>query len=135
VTDGAQRILYFDYGNDDYWDPPGGALPWWTVDLSPFLCPNATCNLPAGVVTGGFEAPPPTPAVHIEVQRAFRANWSIVVSLSRGRARRIAVHCAGRRAVRGLVHPSTEVSLRARCHRRPRVAIGIDPRSGGVVAP
>src|SRR3954451_3840405 len=36
---------YFDYGNDDYWDPPGGApLAWWTVDLSRFLCPTAACN-------------------------------------------------------------------------------------------
>ena len=36
---------FFDYANDDYWDPPvGPPLPWWTVNLSRFLCPNPTCN-------------------------------------------------------------------------------------------
>jgi len=36
---------FFDYGNDDYWDPPlGPPLPWWTVDLSRFLCAKPTCN-------------------------------------------------------------------------------------------
>jgi Thrombospondin type 3 repeat len=47
VADG-KRGLYFDYGNDDYWDPPAGQqLPWWTVNLSRFLCPDTTCNVPA----------------------------------------------------------------------------------------
>jgi hypothetical protein len=33
----------FDYGSNDYWDPDGGrALPWWTVNLSSFLCATAT---------------------------------------------------------------------------------------------
>jgi hypothetical protein len=42
---------FFDYHNDDYWDPPGGnPLPWWTVDLNRFLCPNATCNVVPGAV-------------------------------------------------------------------------------------
>jgi hypothetical protein len=39
---------YFDYGNDDYWDPPQGKpLAWWTVNLNRFLCDSATCNRPA----------------------------------------------------------------------------------------
>jgi hypothetical protein len=38
---------YFDYRNDDYWDPPGGALTRWTVNLSRFICPDITCNVPA----------------------------------------------------------------------------------------
>jgi hypothetical protein len=25
--------LYFDANDDDYWDPAGGALGWWTVNL------------------------------------------------------------------------------------------------------
>ena len=42
---GARNSVYFDYGNDDYWDPPNGRpLKWWTVNLSWFLCPNASCN-------------------------------------------------------------------------------------------
>jgi hypothetical protein len=42
----GQRGLFFDYGNDDYWDAPGGQpLPWWTVNLNQFLCPDASCNM------------------------------------------------------------------------------------------
>jgi hypothetical protein len=44
----GQRGLFFDYHNDDYWDPAGGALPWWTVNLNRFLCPDASCNLAPG---------------------------------------------------------------------------------------
>ena len=37
--------LYFDYGNDDYWDPPNGRpLKWWTLNLSWFICRRADCN-------------------------------------------------------------------------------------------
>lgn len=45
---------YFDYGNDDYWDPAAdpfkgssGRLGWWTVNLSRFLCPPAAPFDPA----------------------------------------------------------------------------------------
>lgn len=45
--------FYFDYGLDDYWDPAAdptsgstAKLPWWTVNLSKFLCPAAGCSLP-----------------------------------------------------------------------------------------
>jgi hypothetical protein len=48
LAGGPFNGMYFDYGNDDYWDPPQGApLGWWTVNLSRFLCPNARCNRPA----------------------------------------------------------------------------------------
>jgi len=41
----------FDHGNDDYWDPvaAGGSarLPWWTVNLSRFVCPpGGDCTRP-----------------------------------------------------------------------------------------
>jgi hypothetical protein len=50
---GGQRGQFFDYGNDDYWDPPSGqALPWWTANLNRFLCPDAACN----VATTGDDA-------------------------------------------------------------------------------
>ena len=53
----GQRGTFFDYRNDDYWDPPAGAaLPWWTVNLSRFLCPDASCNLAPGA-----DAPTPGP--------------------------------------------------------------------------
>src|SRR4051812_2775009 len=44
----GQRGTFFDYRNDDYWDPAGGALPWWTVNLNRFLCPDTSCNLVPG---------------------------------------------------------------------------------------
>jgi hypothetical protein len=46
-ADGDYQNLYFDFGNNDYWDPAGGALPRWTVNLSRFLCPNIVCNVPS----------------------------------------------------------------------------------------
>jgi len=43
---------YFDYGNDDYWDPPQGRpLGWWTVNLNRFVCTTATCNTVADAET------------------------------------------------------------------------------------
>ena len=44
----GERGLYFDYNNDDYWDPPDGALPWWTANLNRFLCPDVNCNVSGG---------------------------------------------------------------------------------------
>jgi hypothetical protein len=45
VASGAGAAAYFDYGNDDYWDPPNGRpLRWWTLNLSWFLCQNPRCN-------------------------------------------------------------------------------------------
>jgi hypothetical protein len=53
----GQRGQFFDYRNDDYWDPPGGTpLPWWTVTLNRFLCPDADCNVAPG--TAGAPAAP-----------------------------------------------------------------------------
>ena len=52
---GEYQSQYFDYGNDDYWDPPGKALGWWTVNLNRFLCSDAACNRPpAGTVAGAL---------------------------------------------------------------------------------
>ena len=49
----------FDYNNDDYWDPAANpargstaTLPWWTVNLSRFVCSTPGC---------GATPPPPTP--------------------------------------------------------------------------
>lgn len=41
----------FDHGNDDYWDPVAagrsGRLPWWTVNLSKYICPpGGDCSRP-----------------------------------------------------------------------------------------
>ena len=49
ITGGAFNSIWFDYGNDDYWDPPDGRpLGWWTLNLSRFLCTDAGCNRPDG---------------------------------------------------------------------------------------
>jgi hypothetical protein len=48
VSGGQYESLYFDYGNDDYWDPPGASLPRWTVNLNRFICADAACNTPGG---------------------------------------------------------------------------------------
>jgi hypothetical protein len=43
--DGSYEGQFFDYGNDDYWDPPGRALAYWTVNLNQFVCPDIACNI------------------------------------------------------------------------------------------
>jgi hypothetical protein len=48
---GAFGAQFFDYGNDDYWALPGQSLGHWTVDRSPFVCPDVSCNVPGGAVT------------------------------------------------------------------------------------
>lgn len=39
-------IAVWDHNRDDYWDPGGGKHPWWTTNLSRFLCPPAGCTVP-----------------------------------------------------------------------------------------
>ena len=50
--DPTQRV-FFDFNNDDYWDPAAdpasgssAKLGWWTVNLSRFLCPSTGCAQP-----------------------------------------------------------------------------------------
>jgi hypothetical protein len=69
VADGSYHGLYFDYRNDDYWDPPGGAsLPWWTVNLNRYVCADAVCNVPPGgdapPLTDPGTSPPPSPTAN-----------------------------------------------------------------------
>jgi hypothetical protein len=57
----GQRGQFFDYRNDDYWDPPAGSpLPWWTVTLNRFLCPDSSCN--GSTSTAGSSEPGAGPA-------------------------------------------------------------------------
>lgn len=51
-TGGDYEARFFDYGNDDYWALPGHSLGHWTVDQSPFLCPDVSCNVPGGSASG-----------------------------------------------------------------------------------
>jgi hypothetical protein len=42
---GGDARTLVDVGNDDYWDPPSGSpLPFWTMNLSRFLCVDASCS-------------------------------------------------------------------------------------------
>lgn len=52
ATFDSGNIPQFDYNNDDYWDVgatktanpgPGQKLPWWTLNLSKYVCPLAGC--------------------------------------------------------------------------------------------
>lgn len=54
---------YFDYGNDDYWDPVADPtsgsqqkLGWWTVNLSRFMCPSSL-DLATGMFRANCEIP------------------------------------------------------------------------------
>jgi hypothetical protein len=48
-SSGSFQRLFFDYGNDDYWDPPSGPpLSHWTVNLSRFVCLAPDCNAVEG---------------------------------------------------------------------------------------
>jgi len=45
VSSDRYQTEFFDYNNDDYWDPVGRSLSRWTVNLSRFVCPDAACNV------------------------------------------------------------------------------------------
>ncbi|MFL5895573.1 MAG: hypothetical protein ACJ76Z_10755 [Thermoleophilaceae bacterium] len=131
---------YFDYGNDDYWDPPGGPpLPWWTVDLSRFLCADPLCNVPPAMrprnggassdlapveldppAGRGLAAGAPAPRAHIRVMwRDGEWRYSARAS-GRGRAL-LAVRCPDRRraiASRRVLLPAT-MRGSASCDRAP----------------
>jgi hypothetical protein len=103
---------YFDYGNDDYWDPPNGpALSWWTADLSRFLCQEAGCN---GVTS--FEQPAASSAS--PVARAATAKPKKKRTKKR-RVRSKAKHASQRS--RSVAHRrGVKRSRRAAQHARPR---------------
>jgi hypothetical protein len=62
---------FFDYGNDDYWDPPAGRpLGWWTVNLSRFICRTADCNSGENISA----RPPASPATYRRAKRRSHAR-------------------------------------------------------------
>jgi hypothetical protein len=133
---GGDEGLFFDYGNDDYWDPPAGpALGWWTADLNRFLCPDATCNVPA-------PAPAPAAAPPVAAPKAAAVPAKLQVRVSRHRrfwrlsmrARGtghalLTVRCRARKArkassvfIRETALPKRLVA-RVRCGTRPRAKL------------
>jgi hypothetical protein len=108
---------FFDYGNDDYWDPPRGRpLGWWTANLSRFLCPDAACNR-----TG--------PRAQVRMRRAGR-HWRVTVQASS--TARVAVSCRrGTRAVIARASVRTR-TLRIACPSRPTTRVyAISSRAAG----
>jgi hypothetical protein len=132
VADGDSG-QFFDYGNDDYWSLPGRPLAWWTVDLSRFLCDDATCNavgadgVPEAPVAPAF-APTSAPAaapkharshgrVKMRARRRAHGVWKLRLrAVGSGRGV-VVVRC--RRARRGQVR-----TVLSRSTRLPRTLHG-----------
>jgi hypothetical protein len=153
----GSRGLYFDYGNDDYWDPPAGApLGWWTVNLSRFLCPDTTCNVPVqpapppaapeGGSEGAGELSQPTvatpaPPKLVLVSRRRGRRWRLSVR-ARGTGRAVlSVRCRRRRGghvrkvlSRRLVLPRS-VRARVTCRSRPVATLRSPAGAAKVRAP
>jgi hypothetical protein len=101
----GERGLFFDYKNDDYWDPAGGALPWWTVNLNRFVCPDVNCNVPGGAPqTEPTAAEPEKKARPLRLKQKVRRSknkkkrdlWTLRLRLSgEGRAQ-VDVRCRKR---------------------------------------
>jgi hypothetical protein len=101
IVGGDFNGLYFDYGNDDYWDPPRGApLGWWTLNLSRFVCPASDCNGPAPA------RPPVAAQANPPVTRSERRAAERRIRRQRVRRPRLA-----RRVARGRIF--TRIRLRA----------------------
>ena len=139
---GGQRGQFFDYGNDDYWDPPSGQpLPWWTANLNRFLCPNAACNIASadgGETTPPEEqpvaqppattAPPAKLSVRLKAKRS-KKGWKVAVT-ARGQGNAVVtLRCrpTKRSAMRTVLSRETRLprTLRAtvRCATKPRAAV------------
>jgi hypothetical protein len=104
----------FDFGNDDYWSPPGGpALGWWTVDESRFLCPDPACNVP-----GPAQARPRLRAT----MARHGGRWTLAVRVSGAGRARLDVTC-GRVVRRREVAPPVRLRLHVRCASRPRASL------------
>ncbi len=149
-SSGEANALFFDYGNDDYWDPPGRALSRWTVNLSRFVCPTVECNgldATAGVAVnpdgdalpGAVDRCPATPGTDCDAtadaarpagssaratvtrRKVTRHRWRVRVRVrGRGRAR-VRVLCGHRRRRARVVRVPASPTFRVRCDRRVRV--------------
>jgi hypothetical protein len=149
-SSGEANALFFDYGNNDYWDPPGGALPGWALNLSNFICPTVDCNLPGGGTTDpgggdgdavptGVDACPTTRGTscaatadasrttgsraraRVKRRKVARQRWKVRVRVrGRGRAR-VRVLCGRRTVRRRVVRVPATVRFRLRCGKRVRV--------------
>jgi hypothetical protein len=122
--------LFFDYHNDDYWDPPAGPpLGWWTADLNRFLCPDATCNVPAGTAPAPV-APQPRAAAKLSVHaKRHRSFWRLSLSAAGSGHALLTVRCrtgGARKAANVLVKETAlpnKLVTRLKCRTRPRAKL------------
>ena len=136
IVSTRERGLYFDHGNDDYWDPPQGpALPWWTVNLNRFLCQDATCNVASSGGSadlqgdaGADASPAPDAKVRLKARRT-KNGWKVTVT-ARGQGEAVVVvRCrpTPRRAVRTVLAKRTvlprTISKTVRCATRPQASV------------
>ncbi|MEX2196606.1 MAG: hypothetical protein WD844_15095 [Thermoleophilaceae bacterium] len=132
VADGAYHARYFDYGSDDYWDPPGRGLPWWTVNLNRFLCPSADCNVPPGF--SGAQASDDGDRsenlrVGAEADRYRRGRWRLRIRVKGSGPALVSVSCRrpGERNKRVVwkreVDAPDRTGLRVKCASYPRTSV------------
>jgi hypothetical protein len=132
---GGTEGQFFDYRNDDYWDPPAGpALGWWTADLNRFLCPDASCNVPAAPAPAPAGPAPVTARPVVAAKLRVRAShhrrfWRLSMRARGSGHALITVRCRTRRArkasnvlVRRTALPRKLVA-RVRCRTRPRATL------------
>lgn len=127
----GQPGLFFDYHNDDYWDPPNGPpLAWWTVNLNQFLCADASCNVVPGATTDPAPASQPVvtscssasalkSAARTRAAQACAAPSSAPVRVSLSAVRRPSG--LWRVAVRASGHGRAVIALRCRVNRGGQV--------------
>jgi hypothetical protein len=120
---------WFDTGSDDYWDPVGGALGWWTVNLSRFLC-SVACNVPGGVAAVQ-DAGAGLPA-NVTTRRR-KSGWSYVARIGGDGRARVVVTCDRRGRTLKVAQVNVDLPARLarranRCSGRPRVRVTrLDP--------
>lgn len=119
--DGRFQQAFFDFGNDDYWDPPAGPpLRHWTVNLSRFVCPDAGCN---GVGAGAATVSSPT--LRLRTRKLGRDRWEVGVRAEGRGSARVTIRCRrpGRRAVAGVLSRRTalpaDFTAKVACASRP----------------
>ena len=112
---------FFDYGNDDYWSPPGGPpLGWWTVDQSRFLCADVACNVPS----------PAEARLRLRTSVVRRADgWALDARVTGAGRALLTISCRPRRGEtvrtvrRRRVSPPSRLRMRVRCFLQPRSVV------------
>lgn len=127
---GEYHARWFDYGTDDYWDPPGGALPWWTVNLNRFMCRRADCNVPPGFsASAAGRAGSRDLDVSARAKRYRRDRWRLSIRVRGSGPALVSVRCRrpGERRSdvvwRKEVEAPARTGVRMKCASYPRTRV------------